>query len=96
MSATETDQPKPARPADDNDSGMAAKNPAKRRRTLLIILLVFVVIGIAWVLLWLLVFSRRVVTDNAYVNGNQVAISAQVPGTVVAILADDTQHVEAG
>jgi membrane fusion protein (multidrug efflux system) len=46
--------------------------------------------------LWLLIFSRRVVTDNAYVGGNQVAISTQVPGTVVEILADDTQHVEAG
>jgi membrane fusion protein (multidrug efflux system) len=52
--------------------------------------------GIIWFLLWLLVFSTRETTDNAYVGGNQVAISAQVPGTVVAILADDTQHVEAG
>jgi membrane fusion protein (multidrug efflux system) len=42
------------------------------------------------------VFSTREKTDNAYVGGNQVAISAQVPGTVVAILADDTQRVEAG
>ena len=41
-------------------------------------------------------FSTRVITDNAYVGGNQVAISAQVPGTVTAILADDTQHVSAG
>src|SRR6185312_15342981 len=52
--------------------------------------------AVAWFLLWLLVFSKRVKTDNAYVGGNQVAISAQVPGTVVAILADDTQRVEAG
>jgi membrane fusion protein (multidrug efflux system) len=96
MSATESDKTAPPHAAGDNDSGMAAKDPAKRRRTLLIILLVFVLAGVAWVLLWLLVFSRREATDNAYVGGNQVAISAQVPGTVVAILADDTQHVEAG
>jgi membrane fusion protein (multidrug efflux system) len=95
MSATESDN-SPAKAADDNDSGLAAKNPAKRRKTLLIMLLVFVVIGVIWVLLWLFVFSTRETTDNAYVGGNQVAISAQVPGTVVAILADDTQHVEAG
>ena len=94
MSATENAQP--ARSAADNDSGMAARDPAKRRRTLLIILLIFVAIGVTWFLLWKLVFSRRETTDDAYVGGNQVAISAQVPGTVVAILADDTQHVEAG
>jgi membrane fusion protein, multidrug efflux system len=93
MSATESDKPQNA---DIKDSGMAAKNPAKRRKTLLIVLLIFVAAGIIWLLLWLLVFSTRETTDDAYVGGNQVAISAQVPGTVVAILADDTQHVEAG
>ena len=95
MSATESDKSL-TKAADDNDSGLAAKNPAKRRKTLLILLLVFVLIGLIWFLLWTFVFSTRETTDNAYVGGNQVAISAQVPGTVVAILADDTQHVDAG
>jgi membrane fusion protein (multidrug efflux system) len=95
MSATESDKSQ-NKPADDNDSGMAAKNPAKRRKILLIMLVVFVLLGVLWIVLWTLVFSRRETTDNAYVGGNQVAISAQVPGTVVAILADDTQHVDAG
>jgi membrane fusion protein (multidrug efflux system) len=80
----------------DNDSGLAAKNPAKRRRALLVVAGVFVLIALVWFLLWLFVFSTRESTDNAYVGGNQVAISAQVPGTVVAILADDTEHVKAG
>jgi membrane fusion protein (multidrug efflux system) len=75
---------------------MAAKDPAKRRRALLIVAAVFILAGLAWFALWFFVFSTRVKTDNAYVGGNQVAISAQVPGTVVAILADDTQRVEAG
>jgi membrane fusion protein (multidrug efflux system) len=95
MSATESDKTV-NKTAADKDSGLAAKNPAKRRKTLLIMLFAFVLIGVIWFLLWTLVFSRRETTDNAYVNGNQVAISAQVPGTVVAILADDTQHVDAG
>jgi membrane fusion protein (multidrug efflux system) len=92
MSATETDRSS----VDANDSGMAAKDPAKRRRALLIVAAVFILAGLAWFALWFFVFSTRVKTDNAYVGGNQVAISAQVPGTVVAILADDTQRVEAG
>jgi membrane fusion protein, multidrug efflux system len=94
MSATESDKPQTANDADD--SGMAARDPAKRRRVLLIVAGAFVLAGLIWFLLWLFVFSTRQKTDNAYVGGNQVAISAQVPGTVVAILADDTQHVEAG
>jgi membrane fusion protein (multidrug efflux system) len=91
MSATETDKS-----SIDDDSGMAAKDPAKRRRALLIVAAIFILAGVAWFLLWLFVFSTRVKTDNAYVDGNQVAISAQVPGTVVAILADNTQRVVAG
>jgi membrane fusion protein (multidrug efflux system) len=91
MSATETDKSPRA-----DDSGMAATDPRKRRRVLLVVAGLFVLAALAWFLLWLLVFSKRVKTDNAYVGGNQVAISAQVPGTVVAILADDTQRVEAG
>ena len=35
-------------------------------------------------------------TDKAYVQGNVVQITAQVPGTVVAILADDADSVKAG
>ncbi len=94
MSATESDKSQTANDADD--SGMAAKDPAKRRRVLSIVAGAFILAGLIWFLLWLFVFSTREKTDNAYVGGNQVAISAQVPGTVVAILADDTQHVDAG
>ena len=68
----------------------------KRRRLMLTLATVFIVAGIVWLALWWLVFSLREVTDDAYVNGNQVIVSAQVPGTVVAILADDTQRVDAG
>ena len=68
----------------------------KRRRLLLTIAAVFVIAGIAWLTLWWFVFSLREVTDDAYVNGNQVIVSSQIPGTVVTILADDTQRVDAG
>lgn len=83
-------------PKDANDSGLAAKDPGKRSRALLIVATIFVLAGVTWFLLWHFVFSTREKTDNAYVGGNQVALSSQVPGTVVAILTDDTQHVTAG
>ena len=68
----------------------------KRRKVLAIIAVVFIVIGLLWGLFWLLVLSKRERTDDAYVNGNKVVISAQVSGTVIAVLADDTQLVKTG
>ena len=68
----------------------------KRRKVLAIIAVVFIVIGLLWGLFWLLVLSKRERTDDAYVNGNKVVISAQVSGTVIAVLTDDTQLVKTG
>jgi membrane fusion protein (multidrug efflux system) len=82
-------------PTTDDTQG-ATNGNGKRRAILVVIALVFVLAGIAWYLLWLFVWSQREVTDDAYVSGNQVIVSAQVPGTVIAVLADDTQRVEAG
>lgn len=72
------------------------KRNGKRRIVLSVIALAFVVVAIVWVLLYIFVFSLRETTDDAYVNGNQVIVSSQVSGTVIALLADDTQLVEAG
>ncbi len=76
----------------------SASNPpnGKRRRILLLIAVIFIVIGALWAAYWVLVLEKREKTDDAYVNGNRVVISAQVPGTVIAVLADDTQLVNAG
>src|SRR5579862_8413883 len=73
----------------------ARANP-KRRTLLLSIAAVFLVIGVAWAIFWMLVLAKRERTDDAYVNGNKVLVSAQVQGTVIAVLADDTQLVHAG
>jgi membrane fusion protein, multidrug efflux system len=68
----------------------------KRRRILLLIAVIFIIIGALWAAYWVLVLSKRERTDDAYVNGNRVVISAQVSGTVIGVLADDTQLVKAG
>jgi membrane fusion protein (multidrug efflux system) len=39
---------------------------------------------------------HRVETDDAYVNGNLVRLTAQVSGTVIAINTDETQFVKRG
>ena len=76
----------------------AATAPANGKRTKILILIavIFIVLGALWGAYWVLVLSKREQTDDAYVNGNKVVISAQVSGTVIAVLADDTQLVKAG
>jgi membrane fusion protein (multidrug efflux system) len=76
----------------------SSTNPpnGKRRRILLLIALIFIVIGALWAVYWVLVLAKREKTDDAYVNGNRVVISAQIAGTVIAVLTDDTQPVKAG
>ena len=69
---------------------------ARRRKVLGIIAVIFIALGVLWALLWFFVLSERERTDDAYVNGNKVVISAQVSGTVVAVLTYDTQLVTAG
>jgi membrane fusion protein (multidrug efflux system) len=68
----------------------------KRRRILLLIAAVFIIVGALWAVYYVLVLAKRERTDDAYVNGNKVVISAQVSGTVIAVMTDDTQLVNAG
>jgi membrane fusion protein, multidrug efflux system len=70
--------------------------PHRRRNILILIALIFIVLGALWAAYWVLVLAKRERTDDAYVNGNRVVISAQVSGTVIAVLTDDTQLVKAG
>ncbi len=79
-----------------NTESLTPSTPNRRRWILLLIAAIFIVIGVLWAAYWVLVLSKRERTDDAYVNGNQVVISAQVSGTVIAVLTDDTQLVNAG
>ncbi len=73
-----------------------APNPKKRRAVLLGITVLFVIAGLAYAAYYVLVLSKRVQTDNAYVGGNLVNVTSQVSGSVIEIRADETQLVQAG
>jgi membrane fusion protein (multidrug efflux system) len=45
---------------------------------------------------WLVDGRYYVSTDDAYVNGDVVQITSEIPGTVIAVNVDDTQPVHAG
>ena len=79
----------------DPAAGQTIGNP-RRRKYLLIIGSVLAVVAVAWVIYWLAVLSQRETTNDAYVVGDQVAVAAQTVGTVVDVLAEETQRVDAG
>src|SRR5258706_10815388 len=67
-----------------------------RRKLLALVIGAFVVGAVGYAAYWALVLRHSEATDDAYVNGNVVQITSQVPGTVVKVAADDTDFVKAG
>ncbi|CAM5190865.1 Membrane fusion protein (Multidrug efflux system) OS=Castellaniella defragrans OX=75697 GN=HNR28_000469 PE=4 SV=1 [Castellaniella defragrans] len=67
-----------------------------RKRLLVWASLIFILIAVLYGVWWLIYASHYESTDDAYVHGNLVQVSAQIPGTVTAIGADDTQTVSQG
>ncbi len=87
--------------AQDPDQAAAPPAPARkahpmRRRLFLGLGLVLVVAALAWGAWWLLVGSRHVSTDDAYVGADVAEITAQVAGPISAVYVGETQPVAAG
>ena len=76
----------------------ATQTPRNKRRGFLLRLLLAVVViaGIAWALWYFLDGRWYEGTDDAYVGGNVVQLTPQIPGTVVTIGADDGDLVKQG
>jgi membrane fusion protein (multidrug efflux system) len=72
-----------------------AKN-AHAKKVLLHSLLIFALIGIGYFCYYWFYSRFYEYTDDAYVNGNMVFLTPQVPGIVTAITADDTDYVIKG
>ena len=70
-----------------------AHTTSKRRRSLIALGLVAVFGAVVYGSYWVLFGRDYQSTDDAYVNGDLVQITSEVPGTVMALSADDTQGV---
>ncbi|MBN9587974.1 MAG: HlyD family efflux transporter periplasmic adaptor subunit [Alphaproteobacteria bacterium] len=81
-------------------SDLLTRDPAARaarRRACLLALVVFVLLcGLSYGAWWLLVGRFHETTDDAYVAGNIVAVTARENATVMALHADNTQQVRRG
>lgn len=69
---------------------------AKRNRLTYAILLVALVVALLVGIWWVFWGQYEQVTEDAYVEGNVVLVTAQVAGTAVGIQADTTDMVKAG
>lgn len=71
--------------------------PESRRRTALLgVTALVVAAGAAYGGWWYFTQRHHESTDNAYVQAHLVQVTSQVGGTVLAVLADDTDTVKAG
>jgi membrane fusion protein (multidrug efflux system) len=85
-------------PVSEEDTAAREKTKRQRKRRLLLrgLVAVIVVVAIGWALYYFFIDRWYESTDDAYVNGNVVQITPQVPGTVVSIGAEDNDYVREG
>jgi membrane fusion protein (multidrug efflux system) len=77
-------------------AGPAFRPPSRRWQLLALLGLVVLAGAIGAGLYWLLVASHEVSTDNAYVGADTAEVTPLISGSVLRVLAQETQHVRAG
>jgi membrane fusion protein, multidrug efflux system len=76
--------------------GAATTGTRTRQRAFRLFGAALLLAGLAWTAYWLLLMRHYESTDDAYVSGDVVLVTSEVPGTVTAVRADDTQQVPRG
>ncbi|WP_322966164.1 efflux RND transporter periplasmic adaptor subunit [Sphingomonas fuzhouensis] len=92
---SDTEAAAPSSPAPTTQAPAGGK-PKARRTGLTILAIVVVIAAIVWAVFHFLLAKPEEETDDAYVAGDVVSITARDPGTVLSIHADNTQTVKAG
>ncbi|HKR90471.1 MAG TPA: HlyD family secretion protein [Phenylobacterium sp.] len=69
---------------------------ARRKQLFAILAAVIAVIAVLWLLYWLLIGSRHVSTDDAYVQADTAQVTALVAGPLISVPVGETQHVKKG
>lgn len=81
---------------DMNKTQKEQKNNNKRNKVLIFTGMGFVLLGVIIFIYWAEVLRFEQYTNDAYVNGNMIELTPQVPGIVTSINVDNTEYVEEG
>ncbi len=91
-----TPEPSVTTPSVTTESQPTQSPGRTRRRALTGLAAVVVLCSVGYAAYWFLDGRYYESTDDAYVNGDVVQITSEVPGTVIGLHVDDTQRVVAG
>jgi membrane fusion protein (multidrug efflux system) len=91
----ETQMIEEGKPADAQPREVVARQPRKRGRALLVVLVAGLILAAVALGFWLH-FRYRISSDDAQVDGHIVPISSKVYGSVLQVMVNDNQHVKAG
>src|SRR5580700_3429262 len=72
------------------------KDNRKRNKAIFITLLVFAILTLSWFAYWIFYGRFYRYTDDAYVDGNHLILTPQIPGIVVSFSAMDADYVPKG
>jgi membrane fusion protein (multidrug efflux system) len=78
------------------DTAVATKRARQRVRLFRMVGVAVLIIAVVWFLYWLLIGSRRVTTDDAYVGADTAEVTALVAGPIVDAPVSETQFVRSG
>ncbi len=79
------------------DHPLPPKNgPSRRKQLLTILSVIFLFVAASYGVYWFLHGRNHQTTDDAYVTGNLIRITPRIGGTVIAVMADDTNQVRQG
>jgi len=76
-------------------AGASAEATTARRRAFTVFGVGLLIVALGWAAYWIATRHYES-TDDAYVAGDVLQVTSEIPGTIIAVHADDTQAVQRG
>lgn len=77
-------------------TGVKKNNKNKAIKKITIFLLILIILGLSYFVLWNNYLQWHEETEDAYINSHQNIVTSQISGNIIKIMVDDTQYVKKG
>jgi membrane fusion protein (multidrug efflux system) len=81
---------------DQRDPSLSGKKGGRKKPLLILSAAVVVGVGIAAVLYWYVFLQGYVSTNDAYIDGNRIAVSSKIMGRIVRLTVDEGDGIKRG